>query len=331
MIKVNNITKVFKKPIRGVGLKGMIKTLFSKKYDEAIAVNNVSFEIEDGEIVGYIGSNGAGKSTTIKMMCGILTPSSGEITIDGMIPYNSKQRTKVVQNIGVVFGQRTQLWWDLPLIETLKIFKLVYGVSDEDYEERFKYFTELLELDKFLNTPVRNLSLGQRMRADLVASLIHNPKVLFLDEPTIGLDVLVKEKILDAIKHINKKYNTTVILTTHDMNDILELCNRVILIDEGKIIYDGPLKKLKDHFGDFRFIYLQANERINLEEFNNHFNNQLEFTKENNSLCIKVDLEHVDYNEVLSYILQNCKVTDFKIVENNLESVVKSIYEKKSI
>lgn len=217
----------------------MFKTLFSRKYEVKRAVNDVNMVVNDGEIIGYIGSNGAGKSTTIKMMCGILTPTSGHIYIDGLEPY--KKRKQVVQNIGVVFGQKTQLWWDIPLIETFKVLKEIYQINDNDYKERMEFLCETFGIDKFLSQPVRTLSLGQRMRADLAASWLHNPKILFLDEPTIGLDVLVKEKIRNAIKAINLKYHTTVILTTHDMKDIENLCHRIVMIEEGSIIYDGSL------------------------------------------------------------------------------------------
>lgn len=237
MIEVKNLTKEFKKPVRKQGVWGMITTLFSKEYETKVAVNNVSFTIHDGEIVGYIGSNGAGKSTTIKMMCGILNPTSGEVRIDGEMPY--KKRMQVAEKIGVVFGQKTQLWWDIPLIESFKVLKEIYRVSDEEYEERMEFLCETLDLKEFLSQPVRTLSLGQRMRADLAASWLHNPNILFLDEPTIGLDVWVKEKIRQAIKTMNEKYNTTVILTTHDMQDIENLCSRIIMIEEGKVIYDG--------------------------------------------------------------------------------------------
>ena len=218
LIEVKNLNKTFKKAIRGKGVKDMLKTLFSHKYENIEAVKDVSFNIEQGEIVGYIGANGAGKSTTVKMMCGILCPTSGEVYVNGLDVY--KNRKKVNKELGVVFGQKTQLWWDIPLIETFEILKSIYDISDEDYNERFEYLKKLLDLDEFLNQNVRSLSLGQRMRADFAASLIHNPKILFLDEPTIGLDVLVKSNIRKAIKELNKKYNTTVILTTHDMSDI---------------------------------------------------------------------------------------------------------------
>ena len=205
MIEVNNLTKIFKKPYRGNGLKGMIKTLFSRKYEEIYAVNNISFDIQEGEIVGYIGANGAGKSTTIKMMSGILHPTSGEVIVDGMT--FDKSRKKINKEMGVVFGQKTQLWWDIPLIETFKILKSIYEISDEDYNERFNYLCDLLDLRSFLSQNVRSLSLGQRMRADFAAALIHSPKIVYLDEPTIGLDVLVKDRIREITGKDVKFYN----------------------------------------------------------------------------------------------------------------------------
>ena len=243
LIEVKNLKKEFKKPVRKEGVIGYIKSLFSRKYTSLYAVNDVSFSIDQGEIVGYIGANGAGKSTTVKMMCGILHPTSGSVTIDNKDIL--KYRKQINKEIGVVFGQKTQLWWDIPLIETFKILKSIYEISDEDYNERFKFLCDLLDLNDFLDQNVRSLSLGQRMRADFAASLIHNPKILYLDEPTIGLDVLVKDKIRKAIKILNKKYKTTIILTTHDMKDIEELCSRIIIIDKGKILYDGNLENIK--------------------------------------------------------------------------------------
>lgn len=206
-------------------------------------MDQISFEIEKGEIVGYIGANGAGKSTIIKKMTGILTPTSGQVTVDGSIPYENRQKNAM--DIGVVFGQRTQLWWDLPLTETFSLPKEIYDVSDEVFNERMEFLNEILELKPFLLSLVRTLSLGQRMRADIAAALIHNPKVIYLDEPTIGLDVIVKENVRRAIKEINQKYGTTIILTTHDLSDIEELCQRIIIIDEGKKIYDGSLEEIK--------------------------------------------------------------------------------------
>ncbi len=332
MIEVDKVSKEFTKVIREPGLKGMVKTLFSAKKEKIKAVDDISFKINDGEIVGYIGANGAGKSTTIKMMTGILTPSSGKILINGVEPYSYKNRNKVLKDIGVVFGQRTQLWWDLPLIESFLLYKEIYQVSDEDYKERLAYLSKLLDLDKIMNSQVRTLSLGQRMRADLGAALIYNPKILFLDEPTIGLDVLVKEKITTAIKEINAKYKTTIILTTHDMSDIKKLCSRVIIIDEGHILYDGSIEKIKDRFGDIRHIFFLTDSVLDKEKMNEKFNNLLSFDKdEQGYMEVTYDADKIPSKDVLTYLLSNLNIQDLKISENSLTKVVKKIYETKSI
>ncbi|MDU4659273.1 MAG: ATP-binding cassette domain-containing protein, partial [Clostridium butyricum] len=289
MIKVCNLTKEFKTNKKYPGFKGAIKSLFSTEYTVTSAVDNMNFEIEEGEVVGYIGSNGAGKSTTIKMMTGILTPTSGKVEVNGIIPYEN--RTENAMNIGVVFGQRTQLWWDLPLSETFSLLRDIYSVSPEDFKERMKFFNEVLEIDEFMLRPVRTLSLGQRMRADLAASLIHNPKILYLDEPTIGLDVVVKEKVRNAIKQINKKYNTTVILTTHDLEDIEELCDRIIIIDKGVKIYDGSLSEIKEKYGYMTnvSILIKKNEledKININSYFNLDNNDLNLSDEDGKINI---------------------------------------------
>lgn len=325
MIEVKNLVKEFKKPIRGEGIIGMFKTLFSHKFETKIAVNNVSFSIKDGEIVGYIGSNGAGKSTTIKMMCGILTPTSGTVTIDSLEPY--AMRTKVAKNIGVVFGQKTQLWWDIPLIESFKVLKEVYQINDNDYADRMAFLDNVLDLKDFLKQPVRTLSLGQRMRADLAASLLHNPKVLFLDEPTIGLDVLVKEKIRIAIKEMNKKYNTTVILTTHDMADIENLCSRVIIIDEGKIIYDGSLLKIKNRFGDLRTVTMQIKNELNLDNLST-FDGMVSYENGLHELVVRFDALKVNFEDVINYLLSHVHIVDMKLKEISIEEVVREIYVK---
>ena len=247
MIEVKNLCKEFKTNKKYPGFKGAIKSFFSREYTIKKAVDDISFTIDDGEVVGYIGANGAGKSTTIKMMTGILTPTSGEIRVNGIIPY--EDRKKNAYDIGVVFGQRTQLWWDLPLSESFTLLKEIYEVDDESYNERMKFLSEVLDLEEFMLSPVRTLSLGQRMRADLAAALLHNPKIIYFDEPTIGLDVVVKEKVREAIKKIKETYGTTIILTTHDLSDIEELCNRIIIIDKGVKIYDGSLDEIKQKYG----------------------------------------------------------------------------------
>jgi ABC-2 type transport system ATP-binding protein len=310
IIRVENLSKVFKKPLREEGLKGMIKALFSRKYEEIRAVDSISFDIEQGEIIGYIGANGAGKSTTIKMMCGILYPSSGSVTVNGMSFENNRQ--KINKEMGVVFGQKTQLWWDIPLIETFKILKSIYEVSDEDYNERFEYLCDLLEMRPFLTQTVRSLSLGQRMRADFAAALIHSPKIVYLDEPTIGLDVLVKDKIRSAIKELNKKYNITVILTTHDMKDIEELCNRIIIIDKGKILYDGSLANIKYRFGNTKTIFIPSNVELNEEEMHQKFN-AVTIEKLEDKTAIKFSLNELDLDDLMLYLINTYHIKDFKI------------------
>jgi len=325
MIEVKDLTKEFRKPIRKEGVIGMFTTLFSRKYETKVAVNHISFKINDGEIVGYIGSNGAGKSTSIKMMCGILTPTSGSVLIDDIEP--NKKRKVVASKIGVVFGQKTQLWWDIPLIESFKVLKEVYQVSDSDYKERLDFLSETLGLAEFINQPVRTLSLGQRMRADLAASWLHNPKILFLDEPTIGLDVLVKEKIRQAIKTMNQKYHTTVILTTHDMQDVEDLCSRVIMIEKGNIIYDGPLKDIKYRFGDLRTLTIKTKEEYDILKLNN-FENRLNYSKSNDSLMLQFNALELDIKEVIDYCFHDLNALDLKISEITIEDVVKNLLEE---
>ena len=322
MIEVNDLTKVFKKPIRGNGLSGMVKTLFSRKYDEIRAVDGISFTVPDGEIVGYIGANGAGKSTTIKMMCGILTPTSGTVFIDGVEPY--RKRRQVAQHIGVVFGQKTQLWWDIPLIESFKVLKEIYQISDTDYAERMNFLGEVLDVTRFLSQPVRTLSLGERMRADLAASMIHNPRILFLDEPTIGLDVLVKEKIRQAIHALNRTYGTTVVLTTHDMTDIEDLCSRIILLEKGKILYDGALKSLKNRFGNLKTLTLTVPAEIRAETAP-PLSPELTLSEEEGRLVLRFDADRLALEEVIQYAFRELRAMDMKLAEISVGDVVKTI------
>ena len=322
MIKVTNLTKVFRKPIRGKGIGGMLATLFSRKYKETRAVDDISFDIKEGEIIGYIGSNGAGKSTTIKMMCGILTPTSGKVLVDGKEPY--LKRRIVAKDIGVVFGQKSQLWWDIPLIESFKVLKEIYQVSDEDYQARMEFLSTVLGIDEFLNLPVRTLSLGQRMRADLAASMLHNPKILFLDEPTIGMDVLVKEKIRLAIHALNEKYHTTVVLTTHDMADIENLCSRIIMIEQGKIIYDGPLGDIKRRFGNIKTLTLTIPSNINPHEVE-PFSNDVEMVLDDDKVVLRFDADKVNLEHIVQYAFSKFHAIDMKIADISIEDVVKKI------
>ncbi|MBE5887616.1 MAG: ATP-binding cassette domain-containing protein [Lachnospiraceae bacterium] len=346
MIEVKNVSKEFVSPKKYPGLKGAIKGLFSNEKVSKIAVDDISFSIKKGEIVGYIGSNGAGKSTTIKMMTGILTPTRGECLVDGLNP--SENRKENAQNIGVVFGQRTQLWWDLPLSESFTILKEIYDVSDEMYQSQMEFLNEVLGLQEFFDKPVRTLSLGQRMRADLGAALLHNPKVLYLDEPTIGLDLVVKDNIRKAIKEINEKYQTTVILTTHDIGDIEELCSRIIIIDEGKKIYDGTLEHLKDTYGSKRKVVmevkdLEAVKNLNLGEALGLVGGQgrmnencrtsevevvytAELDSDKKTYIVTFDKHKLQAPQILSAVMEVTEVTDIKLQETELAEIVKEIY-----
>lgn len=335
MIEVDGISKVFKTFKRESGLKGTVKSLFKREYLDVEAVKDISFKINPGEIIGYIGANGAGKSTTIKMMTGILTPTSGLVTVDGRIPY--KNRTENAKHIGVVFGQKTQLWWDLPLSETFTILKEIYQVPDDFYKEQMAYFDEVFELSEFMGQTVRTLSLGQRMRADLAASMLHNPKVLFLDEPTIGLDVVVKERIRKAIKEMNAKYGTTIILTTHDMMDIEQLCHRIVIIDKGTILYDGGIDTIRKTYGyerrftfDLRYDNGDATRKKFdqlISQIENRTLENLTYTLEKNKLEIIFNRTQVNISGIMNLVLQNFDVLDFSIHDMDIEDIVKKIYK----
>lgn len=327
VIELKNVRKEFVTTKHYPGFKGAVKGLFTKEKMRKIAVDDVSFEIKKGEIVGYIGSNGAGKSTTIKMMSGILAPTSGSCLVNGLEPY--KERKKNAKNIGVVFGQRTQLWWDLPLSETYTVLKEIYEVSEQDFKERLDFFEQVLGLQEFIHNTVRTLSLGQRMRADLAAALLHNPKVLYLDEPTIGLDIVVKDKILQAIREINKKYSTTVILTTHDINDIEKLCQRIIIIDEGKKIYDDGLEHLKKDYGYNCTIYFEWKDRMEVSQecMLQNMDEKIEFIKQERGAQVHFSKKDFTIAEVIAKVMGIVEVRDVQIQETELTDIVKKIYQ----
>ena len=330
MIEVKNVSKEFKKIIKEPGLKGSVKSLFHKKQEIVKAVEDISYTVEKGEILGFIGPNGAGKSTAIKMLTGILTPTSGEIMINGQIPY--KNRKKYVKEIGVVFGQRTQLWWDLPLSETFTVLKEIYQIEDKAFKNRMDFLNQVLDLEPFIKSPVRTLSLGQRMRADIAASMIHNPKVLFLDEPTIGLDVVVKDNIRKAITEINQNEKTTIILTTHDISDIELLCKRIVMIDKGKKVYDGALDKMKEKYGKMREIHinLKSTEDMNKLAFAEKFDlleDDLEVKLEGKKATVKFNSSKAQVSDMLSYILATITVKDIAVSEADIEEIIRRLYK----
>jgi ABC-2 type transport system ATP-binding protein len=330
MIRVDHVTKEFVTTKKYPGFKGAVKSLFTTEKVRKVAVNDISFHINKGEIVGYIGSNGAGKSTTIKMMTGILAPTSGKCTVNDLDP--NKDRKKNAQNIGVVFGQRTQLWWDLPLSESYSVLKEIYGVGEEDFQARMKFFDEILSLNDFIHNTVRTLSLGQRMRADLAAALLHNPKVLYLDEPTIGLDLVVKDNIRRAIKEINEQYETTVILTTHDLGDIEELCSRIIIIDDGKLIHDGTIEGLKNTYGLTRKVHIDIKDMDAVREinFNQVFSldeTDLSTELDNKTIHFSFNKNKINVSKIISHIMSLAEIRDIKIEETEISQIVKEIYK----
>jgi ABC-2 type transport system ATP-binding protein len=334
IIEIHNLEKAFKVLNRREGFKGAVKDLFSRDYSLIKAVDDISMNIEAGEIVGYLGPNGAGKSTTIKMMTGVLQPTSGKILVDGNVPYKNRRINN--QNIGVVFGQRSQLWWSLPVIESFKILKEIYRVDDKSFKENLQLFDELVDISSLYSKPVRQMSLGQRTLCDILASFLHNPKVVFLDEPTIGLDVSIKGKIRTLIKELNERKNTTIILTTHDIGDVEALCKRVIIIDKGKLIFDDPIDKLKDMFGAYRTLKVNV-KNLTGDKFNqictelkNKFSSSKSMFCEKDAedwMSITINEEEIVLLDVLNFVMNQYKVKDIKVEEVKTESVIKNIYE----
>lgn len=327
IITIQNVTKEFKVLNRREGLKGSLKDLFSRDYKIVRAVDNISMNIEQGEIVGYLGPNGAGKSTTIKMMTGVLEPTSGEILVGGNVPY--KNRTKNAQEIGVVFGQRSQLWWALPLIESFKLLKDIYQIADRDYENMLEMYRSLADIEPLLHKPVRQMSLGQRTLSDILAAFLHNPKIVFLDEPTIGLDVSMKSKIRDLIHALNKEKNTTVILTTHDMGDVDALCRRIVIIDKGKMLYDNDIEHLKGFFGSYRTLKISVDGI--LSERAEEVKAQLpdfSVSADEEWISVLVDEERAAVMEVLNQLQSSFDIRDMQLEEISTEDVIKKIYEE---
>jgi len=325
LIYVNDLCKHFRTFHRREGVWGSIQNLFVRDYKTVAAVDRVSFSIERGEMVGYIGPNGAGKSTTIKMLTGILVPTSGEIRVNGYVPF--RQRRLYVKTIGVVFGQRTQLWWDIAVIESFKLLRRIYDVSQRDFEARMERFDQILNIRDYLHTPVRKLSLGERMRCDLAAALLHNPPLLFLDEPTIGLDVVAKDHIRQFLRAINREFRTTVLLTTHDLDDIEELCRRIMIIDHGRVLYDGPLADLKQRLLRTKQIKFVLKDRAQASGMAVFCRDGLEAEQVDElTYRIRFDRVKVSTSDLIRQILANVEVRDLLIEDEPIEEIVKRIY-----
>ncbi|MFE1243247.1 ATP-binding cassette domain-containing protein [Fictibacillus sp. NPDC058756] len=329
MIVVNNLAKHYKIAKRDPGLRGAVKSLFYRKYETKEAVKGINLHIEAGEMVGYIGANGAGKSTTIKMLTGILTPTSGEVKVNGIIPYENRKQN--ASHIGAVFGQRTQLFWDIPVRESYELLKHIYEIPQKQYEETLAEFVEVLHLEPLLGIPVRQLSLGQKMRCELAAAFLHLPKVVYLDEPTIGLDVAVKVRIRSFIKQMNARYGTTVLLTTHDMQDIEEICQRIIIIDDGRVIYDGSIQNIKSQFGDKRVIHfeLENSDDFALPQELAHVAQVLPREEEDlHKIPITFSSRDLSGAELISIMMNHYTVADLTIADPKIETIVEEIYGK---
>jgi len=330
LIQVRNLTRDYNLVKKREGVSGGLLDLVKPRREILRAVNDVNFEIETGEMVGYIGANGAGKSTTLKMLTGILTPTSGEVTVGGLVPW--RQRQQYTRHIGAVFGQRTQLWWDLAVVESFRLLQKIYEVEEEDYKKQMALFHDLLDIGDYLHQPVRKLSLGQRMRCDLAAALLHQPRVLFLDEPTIGLDVVAKENVRGFLREICDRDKVTVILTTHDLGDIEHLCRRIIIIDKGKVHFDGELTELRRRVGQRVRLTVELRESVSSAE--------LEVTTEGLPVRWSEDsgnLHHAEFNrsevtgaEVIKRLVNGAQVVDLHLSEQEIEEVVRDIYRQQA-
>lgn len=321
-IDVKHISKTFKVAKRKSGLFASLKSFFKRNYIYIEAIKDISFQIEKGEIIGYIGPNGAGKSTTIKILSGILVPDSGECRINGLTPW--KDREKYTKDIGVVFGQRSQLWWDIPAEDTFDLLKEIYKIDDKEYQKNKEELINLLNIKDIINIPVRNLSLGQRMRCEIAASLIHNPSILFLDEPTIGLDAVSKEIVRDFIKKLNKEKKTTIILTTHDMSDIEALAKRIILIGKGSILYDGSLNNLKSKYASNKKVIVKTNDKVK----SLHKKGIISYSKlDKSSYIFTLDTNLISISDFISYLTSKISINDIEVNNENIDNIIIKLYK----
>lgn len=323
-IEVKHVSKSFKVVKREKGFKNALKSFFKREYIMVDAARDINFSIEKGEIVGYIGPNGAGKSTTIKILSGILLPDQGSVRVGSLDP--AKDRKKYVKNIGVVFGQRSQLWWDIPANDTFELLKDMYDIEESNYEKTKNELVKLLKLEKIINIPVRQLSLGERMRLEIAASLLHQPEILFLDEPTIGLDAISKKIVREFIKKLNQNFKTTVILTTHDMSDIEALAKRIILIGKGEILYDGTLQKLKNKYGNNKMVKIFTKDKVEVNK-----KGITDFSKKEYGYEFIIDVNELTISDFLKYISTRINIDDIEIDNANIDDIIVKTYEDYNI
>ncbi|GGG09111.1 ABC transporter ATP-binding protein [Paenibacillus aceti] len=321
MIRVDEITREYRQWKRYAGLMGSIRGLFSREYTTINAVNQVSFTIDQGEAVGYIGPNGAGKSTMIKMLTGILVPTAGELTVNNLIPHMN--RKEIAKHIGIVFGQRSQLWWDLPVSDSFELHKRIYHVSDEAYRKNMDIFMELLNLKAFISQPVRQLSLGQRMRAEIGLALLHDPEIIFLDEPTIGLDVVAKDSIRSFLKYINKERNATIFLTSHDLKDIEEICPRLLIVNQGKLIFDGAVRDFKANISSGKLLTIE----FQFDPGTLEFEDAILIADEGARKMYKIEKGLSFINTFIGRISEKYIITDFSLQDYDIEQVIRMYYQ----
>ncbi len=323
IINVKNLTKYYRVHQKEPGLSGSLKSLFNRKYYDAKAVDDISFSIQEGELIGFIGPNGAGKTTTLKCLSGLLYPTSGKVEVLGFTPFNRKH--EFLKKISLVMGQKNQLWWDLPAIDSFLLNKEIYEISDSVYKKTLDELVELLDVKDILQVQVRKLSLGQRMKCELIAALIHNPKILFLDEPTIGLDVVMQQKLRDFVKEYNERYNATILLTSHYMKDVEQLCERIIIIDHGKILYDGKLEDIVKKYvknKTLSVIFQKPVEKNKLEKLGK--------VLEIDGPKVILSVPREKSNHVASKLLEDFSVEDLNIEEANIEEIIRDVFTKKA-
>ena len=336
MIRVEGLTKEFTRPRRQTGRLAGLRTMVTREVETTTAVDDVSFDVRAGEMVGYLGPNGAGKSTTIKMMTGILVPTSGTVEVGGVVPWKDRQRNAL--QIGVVFGQRTQLWWDLPLKDSLNLIATLYRMPPAVYRRQYDRFVDLLEMSEFLDRPVRQLSLGQRMRGDLAAAMLYQPRILYLDEPTIGLDVVAKATMRDFIEEVNREHGTTVVLTTHDLADVERLCSRVILIDHGRVLYDGTVAELKSRYAPHRTLVVrvgadsEAGDRIEPDDMAALGAEVIDDDDTTpDTVRLRFEGGRTAASDLIAALAARYSIADVSIVEPDLEGVVRQIYSRQGL